>query len=57
VSPPWATGSTSRSITFVNSITDPGQPWVMMYSVAPSTGERTHKKWMSTPSIVAMNCS
>jgi len=41
----------------MNSITDPGQPCVMMHGVAPSTGERTCRKWMSTPSIVVMNCS
>jgi len=27
-----------------NSIADPGQPWVMMHGVAPSTGERTCRK-------------
>jgi len=35
----------------------PGQPCVMTHGVAPSTGERTCRKWMSTPSITVVNCS
>ena len=39
-----------------SSITEPGQPWVMMSGSASSCPERTWMKWISTPSISVMNC-
>ena len=38
------------------SITDPGQPWVMINGSAFSWGEGAWMKWTSTPSIWVMNC-
>ena len=45
-------GPTESSI----SITEPGQPWVMISGSASSCGERMWRKWTSTPSISVTNC-
>jgi hypothetical protein len=37
-------------------MTDPGQPWVMSSGNAFSCGDRTWRKWTSTPSMVVVNC-
>ena len=37
-------------------MTEPGQPWVMISGSASSCGDRTWRKWMSTPSISVVNC-
>jgi hypothetical protein len=42
-------------MTFSISMTDPGQPCVMMIGSASSYAERTWMKWMSRPSISVMN--
>jgi len=42
--PPWALGSVNGSITFWNSTTEPGQPWVMISGIASGCGERTCRK-------------
>jgi hypothetical protein len=39
-----------------SSITEPGQPWVMISGSASGCGERTWMKWISTPSISVTNC-
>ena len=39
-----------------SSMTEPGQPCVMISGSAPSCGDFTWMKWMSTPSISVMNC-
>jgi hypothetical protein len=39
-----------------SSITEPGQPCVMISGNAFSCGDFTWMKWMSTPSIWVMNC-
>ena len=54
--PPCAVGSVSGPITFSNSKTDPGQPWVTISGSASAWAERTWMKWMSSPSISVMNC-
>ena len=54
--PPWSVGSVSGPITFWNSVNEPGQPWVMTNGSAFTCGERTWRKWMSSPSISARNC-
>ncbi|MNO07849.1 hypothetical protein D3C81_2302260 [compost metagenome] len=43
-------------MTWMNSNTEPGQPWVMIIGSALGVGERTQMKWMSTPSMVVTNC-
>ena len=53
--PPWATGSVSGPITLWNSITEPGQPWVINSGRAFSLGDRLWMKWMSSPSICVLN--
>jgi hypothetical protein len=39
-----------------NSITEPGQPWVMIRGNASSRRDFTWMKWMSCPSISVLNC-
>jgi hypothetical protein len=39
-----------------SSITEPGQPCVMISGNAFSCLDLTRMKWMSTPSISVMNC-
>ena len=36
-------------------MTEPGQPWVMTSGSASGCGERTWRKWTSTPSISVVN--
>ena len=54
--PPCAVGSVSGPTVSSSSMTEPGQPWVMISGNASSCSERTWMKWMSTPSISVMNC-
>ncbi len=54
--PPCAVGLVSGSMTFSCSITEPGQPCVMMIGNDFGCFERTWMKWMSTPSISVTNC-
>ncbi len=46
----------SGSIVSSSSITEPGQPWVMISGSASSCSERTWMKWTSIPSISVTNC-
>ena len=39
-----------------SSMTEPGQPCVMISGNAFSCGDLTWMKWMSTPSISVVNC-
>ena len=39
-----------------SSMTEPGQPWVMISGNAFSCADFTWMKWMSTPSISVVNC-
>jgi hypothetical protein len=43
-------------MTFKSSITEPGQPCVMIIGSAFLWRERTWKKWMSSPSMFVVNC-
>jgi hypothetical protein len=43
-------------MTFSISITEPGQPCVMISGNASSRWERTWMKWMTRPSISVTNC-
>ena len=54
--PPCAVGSVSGPTESIISMTEPGQPCVMISGSAFSCGERTWMKWMSTPSISVVNC-
>ena len=47
-------GLVNGSMTFSCSMTEPGQPCVMMTGSAPSCFECTWMKWMSSPSISVM---
>jgi len=42
-------------MTFMNSTTDPGQPWVRISGRAPGSAERTCRKWTFCPSMVVVN--
>jgi hypothetical protein len=42
-------------MTLSISMTEPGQPWVMISGNASAWGERTWRRWMSSPSISVMN--
>ena len=37
-------------------MTEPGQPWVAISGNACSWGDLTWRKWISTPSMVVVNC-
>ena len=37
-------------------MTEPGQPWVMISGNACSCRDLTWMKWISTPSMVVVNC-
>src|SRR4051794_18310133 len=50
--PRCAVGSVSGPTESIISMTEPGQPCVMISGSAFSCGERTWMKWMSTPSIL-----
>ena len=54
--PPCAVGSVSGPMTPSSSITEPGQPCVMISGSAFSCRDLTWMKWMSTPSISVVNC-
>ena len=54
--PPCAVGSVSGPTESINSITEPGQPWVMISGSAFSCSDLTWMKWTSTPSISVTNC-
>jgi hypothetical protein len=54
--PPCAVGSVSGPTTPSSSITEPGQPCVMISGNAFSCGDLTWMKWVSTPSISVVNC-
>jgi hypothetical protein len=54
--PPCAVGSVSGPTTPSSSITDPGQPCVMINGNAPSWRDLTWMKWMPSPSISVTNC-
>jgi hypothetical protein len=54
--PPWAVGSVSGSMIFSCSTMEPGHPWQTISGSASSCGDRTWRKWMSSPSISVRNC-
>ena len=54
--PPCAAGSVSGPTVSSSSITEPGQPWVMISGTASSYDDFTWMKWMSSPSISVLNC-
>ncbi len=54
--PPCAVGSVSGPTESIISITEPGQPWVMISGSAFSCSDLTWMKWTSTPSISVTNC-
>ena len=54
--PPCAVGSVSGPTVSSSSMTEPGQPCVMISGSAFSCGDLTWMKWMSTPSISVVNC-
>lgn len=54
--PPWAVGLVRGSMTLRNSRTEPGQPWVRIIGSASWWRDRTWMKWMSSPSILVLNC-
>jgi hypothetical protein len=43
-------------MTFKNSTTEPGQPWVRISGSASGRGERTCANTMERPSISVWNC-
>jgi hypothetical protein len=49
-------GFVSGSMIFSCSTIEPGHPWVTISGSASLCGERTWMKWISSPSISAMNC-
>jgi hypothetical protein len=51
-----SSGSVSGPMTDSNSMIEPGQPWVRTSGRAPSCGERTCRKWTSSPPIAVVNC-
>jgi hypothetical protein len=51
-----AAGSVSGPTTPSSSITQPGQPCVMISGSAFSCGDLTWMKWTSSPSIPVVNC-
>ena len=54
--PPCAVGSVSGPTVSSSSITEPGQPCVMISGNAFSCGDLTWMKWICTPSISVVNC-
>jgi hypothetical protein len=42
-------------MSFMNSTTEPGQPWVMTSGSAPGSGDRTCTKCMVWPSMTVVN--
>ena len=53
--PPCAVGSVSGPTESSISMTEPGQPWVMISGSASWCSDLTCTKWMSTPSISVVN--
>jgi hypothetical protein len=43
-------------MTLSISITEPGQPWVMISGIASGWRDLTWMKWMPRPSISVTNC-
>jgi hypothetical protein len=43
-------------MSLICSNTEPGHPCVMISDRAFAWGERTWMKWISTPSILVLNC-
>ena len=54
--PPCAVGSVSGPTVSSSSMTEPGQPCVMISGNAFSCRDLTWMKWISTPSISVVNC-
>jgi hypothetical protein len=54
--PPCAVGSVSGPMTPSSSMTEPGQPCVIINGSASGCGDFTWMKWTSTPSISVVNC-
>ena len=54
--PPCAVGSVSGPTVSSSSMTEPGQPWVMISGSAFSCLDLTWMKWIVTPSITVVNC-
>jgi hypothetical protein len=54
--PTCAVGSVRGPTESIISITEPGQPWVMISGSAFSCADLTWMKWTSTPSIPVLNC-
>ena len=54
--PPCAVGSVSGPTTSSSSITEPGQPCVMINGNAPACRDLTWMKWIPSPSISVTNC-
>jgi hypothetical protein len=55
-SAPWARGSVSGPMMFMNSTIDPGQLWVRSNGSASGSGDRTCRKWILWPSISVVYC-
>ena len=53
---PCSVGSVSGPTVSSSSMTEPGQPCVMISGSASGCGNLTWIKWMSTPSISILNC-
>ena len=53
--PPCADGSVRGPTVSSSSMTEPGQPCVMIRGSASECGDFTWIKWMSTPSISVLN--
>jgi hypothetical protein len=49
-------GAAVRGRVSSSSMTEPGQPCVMISGSAFSCRDRTWMKWISTPSISVVNC-
>ena len=54
--PPCAVGFVSGPTESSISMTEPGQPWVMISGSASWCSDLTCTKWMSMPSISVVNC-
>ena len=54
--PPCAAGLVSGPTVSSSSMTEPGQPCVMISGSAFSCRDLTWMKWMSSPSIPVLNC-
>jgi hypothetical protein len=52
----WSRVKLPVALPLTSSMSEPGQPCVMISGNAFSCWERTWMKWMSTPSISVVNC-